>query len=345
MKPPRFLAPLALGLCAAALALVGCNRQTESVASAASQPAAPAKIKLGFLVKQPEEPWFQYEWKGAERAGAKHDFEVLKYGVQDSEKVMAAIDNLAVAGAQGFVICTPDVRMGPAIVARAKLKGLKLVTVDDQFVGPDGKFMTDVAYLGMSASKIGYSVGEALLAEAKRRGWPADRTAACIVTFEELDTARERTDGAIAALSAAGFPADRVFKAAQKTTDIPGSFDAASILLTRKPDVKYWLVAGMNDNAVLGAVRALEQRGFTADNAVGIGINGTDCISELRKPKATPFFGSMLVSAPFEGYRTAELLHDWVKNGTVPPAETRTPGILITRETFEEILRREGITE
>jgi L-arabinose transport system substrate-binding protein len=28
--------------------------------------AAPA-IKIGFLVKQPEEPWFQLEWKFADR--------------------------------------------------------------------------------------------------------------------------------------------------------------------------------------------------------------------------------------------------------------------------------------
>lgn len=344
MKLPRFSTALALGLAAGAVLFTGCGRKTESAATP-STPAASAKIKLGFLVKQPEEPWFQYEWKGAERAGKQHGFEVLKYGVQDSEKVMAAIDNLAVVGAQGFVICTPDVRMGPAIAARAKLKGLKVVTVDDQFVGADGKFMAEVPYLGMSASKIGFSQGEALLAEMKRRNWPVEQTGVCVITFEELDTARERTDGTIAAFKAAGFPAARIFKAAQKTTDIPGSFDAASILLTQKPDVKYWLVSGMNDNAVLGAVRALEQRGFTADNAAGIGINGTDCLDELRKTKPTPFYGSMLVSAPYEGFRTAELLYLWVKDGTVPPAETRTPGILITRETFDAILRKEGIIE
>jgi L-arabinose transport system substrate-binding protein len=327
-----------------ALALLGlasgCGPKTEIPAT-----TAPASLKLGFLVKQPEEPWFQFEWKGAEKAAAQHGFQLIKLGVTDGEKTLAAIDNLAVAGAQGFVICTPDVRLGPAIVARAKLKGLKVVTVDDQFVGADGKFMTAVPYLGMSASQIGRSQGDALLAEMKRRNWPAGETAACIITFEELDTARERTDGAIAALGNAGFSSTRIFNAPQKTTDIPGSFDAASILLTQHPEVKYWLVAGMNDNAVLGAVRALEQRGFNADNAIGIGINGTDCIDELRKPKPTPFFGSMLVSAPFEGFRTAEMLYQWAKDGTVPPAETRTPGILITRETFEQVLRREGIIE
>jgi L-arabinose transport system substrate-binding protein len=311
--------------------------------SAGGPAAGPPRIKLGFLVKQPEEPWFQFEWKGAGVAADKDGFDLLKFGVQDGEKVMAAIDNLAVSGAQGFVICTPDVRLGPQIVNRARQKGLKVITVDDQFVAPDGKIMSDVVYLGMSASKIGYSVGQALHAEMQNRGWAAADTGACVVTFEELDTAHDRTQGAIKALTEAGFPTDHIFKAPQKTTDVAGSFDAATILLTQHPEMRHWLVCALNDTGVLGAVRATEGRGFGADDVIGIGINGTDCVDELRKPKPTGFFGSMLVSAPGEGNRTAEMLYQWVANGTVPPAETRTPGIFITRRNFEQVLKGEGI--
>jgi L-arabinose transport system substrate-binding protein len=326
-------------------AFTGCSKKSDSAAQAdGAGVGGAAKVKIGFLVKQPEEPWFQYEWKGADKAAAKYGFELLKQGVQDGEKVMAAIDNLAVTGAQGFVICTPDVRLGPQIMNRAKQKGLKVVTVDDQFV-KDGKFMTEVPYVGMSASRIGTKQGETLAAEMKKRGWTWAETGVCAITFEELDTARERTDSSIAALKAAGAPADKIFKAAQKTTDIPGSFDAASVLLTQRPEIKRWLILGMNDTAVLGAVRALEQRGFTAETAVGVGINGTDCIDELRKAKPTPFFGSMLASAPEEGYLAAEMLYKWIKDGTQPPLDTRSEGMLITRENFEAVLKKEGIID
>jgi len=342
MNLPRLLG---IGLSCAALLLSACSKQAEpGAATTTAAPVAAAKVKIGYLVKQPEEPWFQFEEKGADKAAAQYGFEVIKQGVQDGEKVMAMIDNLAVAGAQGFVICTPDVRLGPAIMSRAKQRGLKVVIVDDQFVS-DGKFMTEVPYVGMSASRIGTKQGEALAAEMKKRGWPAAETAVCAITFEELDTARERTDSSIAALKAAGIPADRIFKAAQKTTDIPGSFDAANVLLTQHPDVKRWLILGMNDSAVLGAVRAVESRGFTADTAIGVGINGTDCIDELRKAKATPFFGSMLASAPGEGFAASEMLFKWIKDGTPPPLDTRSEGTLITRENFEGILKKEGIIE
>lgn len=339
MHPLRLLASL-LGCTLLTLGFTACSKSSESAPGAA--PAA-KKIKIGFLVKQPEEPWFQYEWKGADKAAAQHGFEVIKIGVPDGEKTLAAIDNLAANGAGGFVICTPDVRLGPAIAAKADAAGLKVIAVDDRFVGADGKFLEQVPYLGMSASKIGQMSGKALAEEMKRRGWNPAETAACIVTFEELDTARERTDGIIAALKESGFPADRIFKTAQKTTDIPGSFDAANSLLSQKPGIKNWLVAGMNDTAALGAVRATEGQNFAAANVIGVGINGTDCLDELRKPAATGFFGSIYASAPTEGFMTAEMVYLWVKDGKKPALDTRIDGRLITRENFQEVLKAEGV--
>jgi L-arabinose transport system substrate-binding protein len=322
-----------------ALGFTACSKSP-----APADPAAKAgKIKLGYLVKQPEEPWFQYEWKGADKAAAQHGFELIKIGVPDGEKTLAAIDSLAANGAQGFVICTPDVRLGPAIVAKAKAAGLKVITVDDRFVDADNQFLTAVPYLGMSAKKIGEMSGRTLAEEMKRRGWAASDTAACIITFEELDTARERTDGVIGALKEAGFPADRIFKAPQRTTDIPGSFDAANSLFAQKTGIKHWLIAGMNDSAVLGAVRASEGQNFNAANVIGVGINGTDCLDELRKPAPTGFYGSIYASAPTEGFLTSEMLYFWVKDGKEPPLDTRTDGKLITRENYETLLKAEGI--
>ena len=52
----------------------GCNKSPETAGSE-SKPATSSaggdRLKLGFIVKQPEEPWFQLEWKFAEEAGAR----------------------------------------------------------------------------------------------------------------------------------------------------------------------------------------------------------------------------------------------------------------------------------
>lgn len=333
---------LACAAFAAVAAFAGCSKPAADGAAPAAKPGA---IKIGFLVKQPEEPWFQLEWKFADQAARDLGFTLVKIGATDGEKALAAIDNLAAAGAQGLVICAPDTRLGPALVAKAKAAGLKLLAVDDQFLGPDGQPMKNVHYLGISARKIGESVGQTLAAEMKKRGWSPADTAVAAMTFDELATARERTDGAIAALVAAGFPADRIHKAPQRTADIPGSLEAANTLLTRHAGVKHWLVCGNNDNGVLGAVRALEGRGYAPESCVAVGINGTDCIVELEKEKPTSFFGSMLLSAKSHGYQTSEMMYRWIKDGIEPPLDTRTVGVLITRENFRQVLKEQGVRE
>jgi L-arabinose transport system substrate-binding protein len=312
---------------------------------AKDQPGAEkSKIKIGFLVKQPEEPWFQTEWKFAEQAAIDHGFELIKIGAVDGEKTLAAIDNLAANGAKGFVICTPDVRLGPAIKAKAHSYGMKLMAVDDQFVGADGAFMADVHYLGLSPRKIGELAGKKLYEEMQRRRWPLEGTAVCASTFEELDTAKQRTDGAMTALIAAGFPENKIFKAPNKTTDIPGSFDATNILLTQHPEIKRWLVIGMNDNAVLGAIRATEGRGLNADNVIGVGINGTDCHTEFEKTSPTGFWASILLSPKRHGYDTAAMVYRWVAENVEPPLATRIEdGILLTRKNFLQVLKENGI--
>ncbi len=305
---------------------------------------AAADVKIGFLVKQPEEPWFQVEWKFGAKAAEDLGFDIIQIGTPDGEKVLNAIDNITAAGAQGFVICTPDVRLGPGIMAKARANNLKVVTVDDRFIGADGNAMAEVPYIGMSATNFGRQMGEALMTELKTRNWDMSQVGAMITTFDELDTTRERTEGAIAQLKEMGFPEGQIYKAPiQQRMEIPTALDAANTLLTRYPDVKYWIVGGPNDNSVLGAVRALEGRGFTAETAIAVGINGTDCIDELAKATPTPFFGSILGLAGVEGYEACKMLYYWIKDGKEPPLDTRTAGRLITRANFRQVLKEEGM--
>ncbi len=308
--------------------------------------AQAGQVKIGFLVKQPEEPWFQLEWKFADQAAQELGFDVMKIGTPDGEKVLTAIDNLAASGAQGFVICTPDVLLGPAIVAKARANNLKVLAVDDRFVGPDGKDMEQIHYLGISARKIGNAVGETLMNQIKERGWDMSEVGFMVMTFDELPTIQDRTEGAIEKVVEMGFPAGQVYRAPlQQRIEVPTALDAANTLLTRHGNVKKWIIAGGNDSSVLGAVRALEGRGFTAETAIGVGINGTDCIPELEKANPTPFYGSFLLSAREHGYLTAKMMFEWIKDGKEPPLDTRTVGTLITRDTFRRILKEEGITD
>lgn len=309
-----------------------------------SHSAIADNLKLGFLVKQPEEPWFQTEWAFADKAGKDLGFEVIKIAVPDGEKTLNAIDSLAASGAKGFVICTPDPKLGSAINAKAKSYGLKVIAVDDQFVSPKGVPMEDVPLVMMAASKIGERQGQELYKEMNKRGWKVEETGVMAITSNELDTARRRTTGSMDALKAAGFPEKQIYQVPTKSNDIPGAFDAANSMLVQHPEVKNWLIVGMNDNTVLGGVRATEGQGFKADNVIGIGINGVDAINELSKSKMTGFYGSLLPSPDIHGYKSIQMLHDWVVNGAEPVKFTEvTDVVLITKDNYKEELAKKGL--
>lgn len=302
------------------------------------------KVKFGFIVKQAEEPWFIDEWKFADIAAKEKGFDVVKIGAEDGEKVMSAIDNLGSQGAQGMIICTPDVKLGPAIVAAADRNKLKLMTVDDRLVDAGGKAIEAVPHMGISALKIGEQVGQAIVDEVKARGWNTAETGVIRVTYDELPTAVDRVTGASDVILKSGFPEKNIFNAAQRKTNTEEAFNAANIVITKQPGIKHWIAYGLNDEAALGAVRALEGNGFKAADVVAVGIGGSDsALNEFKKADATGFFGTVIISPKRHGYETALNMYSWVKDGKEPDKLILTAGVLAKRDNVKSVRQSLGL--
>ncbi len=306
--------------------------------------SAAEPVKIGFLVKQAEEPWFQDEWRFAEQAAREKGFSLIKIGVPNGEKLMAAIDNLGAQKAQGFIVCAPDVKLGVAIERAAKRNNLKVFSVDDQLQNGSGKAITTIPHMGISAYEIGKQVGASLAAEIKARGWAMTDIGAMRIAFDQLPTARERTMGAVDALKAAGFPAANIIDAALVKSDTENAYNAANIVLTKQSGFKRWIIFGMNDESVLGAVRAAEGRKLAQDAVIAIGIGGSkSALNEFAKPKQTAFYGSVLISPKRHGYETSLFMYDWITANRQPPALTLTSGALMTRANQVELRAKFGL--
>lgn len=315
-----------------------------SVAFATLTSAMAADVKIGFVVKQPEEPWFQDEWKFADIAAKEKGFTLVKIAAQDGEKVQAALDNLGAQGAQGVIICTPDVKLGPGIVAKAAANDLKLMTVDDRLVGADGQPLEDVPHMGISATKIGEAVGQAISDEVKKRGWDWKDVGAVRVSYDQLPTAVDRVEGALSAMKAAGLPESNIFDAPQAKTDTEAALNASTVVLNKNPKIKYWVAVGLNDEAVLGAVRATESVGISSDNVIAVGIGGSDsAINEFKKPNPTGFYGTVIISPKRHGYETALNMYEWVANDKEPEKLILTTGELALRDNYEQVRKDLGI--
>src|SRR6266481_2609780 len=172
----------AAALAATGSLLAGCPRRESGV-------------RIGFILKQPEEQWFQSEWHFAGLAARDRGFELIRIGATDGERVLTAIDDLYAKYAQGFVICAPDPNLGTAIRQLAGAHGLKVLSVDDRLLGPDGRPLPSIPYVGISASAIGEMAGREAADEAKRRRWDLTQTGVLRLAYDSLDTSRERTTG------------------------------------------------------------------------------------------------------------------------------------------------------
>ncbi len=82
MSADKLLRPIGLTslLVAMALLMGACDKKPSPPVGGPTSPTA-QRVKIGFLVKQPDEPWFQMEWKFAREAEAKYGFELMEIGV------------------------------------------------------------------------------------------------------------------------------------------------------------------------------------------------------------------------------------------------------------------------
>ncbi|MEQ1935403.1 MAG: substrate-binding domain-containing protein, partial [Fimbriimonadaceae bacterium] len=279
-------------LIATSLSVAGCTGKDANGTGSTDTAGDKPKVKIGFLVKSATEPWFQTEWQFADEAAKKYGVELIKLEVKDATVVESAITNLGVQGAQGVIICTPDQKLGSSIVKWCAEKNLKLMTVDDRLVDAKEQPLADVPHLGISATNIGKMVGETLVAEMKKRNWKMGEVGAIAIAFDTLETTRQRVDGAISVLTAAGFPMAKIKRMPWgQTTDIPAAMNVANVALTQEPNTKKWIAFSSNDDGVLGVVRAAAARGYGAESVIGVGINGTTAKDDFVKAEPTGMFG------------------------------------------------------
>ena len=88
-------------------------------------------------------------------------------------------------------------------------------------------------------------------------------------------------------------------------------------------------------------MRALEQAGYTADDMIGVGVNGQIACEEFKKPEVTGFKGSIYVDSAIHGATAIRELHDHVTKGEPIPERTIIAGTLITKDDNENIVRQE----
>lgn len=292
-------------------------------------------VKIGYINKMGDHPWFVAEVAGAAEAAEEGGADFVSQDVQfNADLTITTLDTMIGDGVDGIAIVVPDRALGPVVAARAAEAGIPLIAVDDDIVDAEGN---PVPYVGLDAYAIGEKVGEELTKFYKDAGWSADSVGIISIEDRKADTCMQRNRGAEEALlaNAGDLDESQVIRAAYDNTMV-NSIDVVTTTLTANPQYEHWIFYSCNDDGVLGAARAMENSNYPAENGIGIGIDGSRACDAFGSGRASAFRGTMWLNSGNHGRDAVRLLLANIKDGTEIPMTTYSDPEFITLENFSE---------
>jgi L-arabinose transport system substrate-binding protein len=307
-----------------------CATATVLSASALADDA----IKMGYINKMGEHPWFVSEVGGAKSQASQLGVNLMTQDVQfNADLTLTTFDTMVGDGVKGIAIVVPDRALGPVVAEKAAKAGIKLIAVDDDIYTADKKM---VPYIGMNAEEIGKQVGTEEARLYKEMGWDKFNDVRIgSIEDQKADTCMRRNKGAEEAFFAAvpGFDKKNIIHIPYDNP-MESAIENVTATLTANPGVKHWIFYSCNDDGVLGGVRATENQGLPPEDVIGVGIDGSRSCGLFGEGKPSGFRGSMYIDSAKEGATAVQLLFDSVKSGKPLPETTYVSADLITLDTF-----------
>lgn len=289
-------------------------------------------VRIGYINKMGDHPWFVAEVAGAKAAAEEGGAEFISQDVQfNADLTITTLDTMIGDGVDGIAIVVPDRALGPIVAARAAEAGIPLVAVDDDIVDDNGN---PVPYVGLNAFAIGERVGEELAAFYKEAGWDASTVGIVSIEDRKADTCMQRNGGAEKALLAnSDLTEDQIVRAAYDNTMV-NAIDVMTTTLTANPQYDNWIFYACNDDGVLGAARAMENSGYPAESGIGIGIDGSRACDAFGNGRESAYKGTMWLNSANHGRDAVNLLLASIKDGTPLPEATYSDPDFITFANF-----------
>jgi L-arabinose transport system substrate-binding protein len=305
------------------------------LAVVASAPGARADdIKMGYINKMGEHPWFVSEVGGAKAEAQKLGVNLSTQDVHfDANLALTTFDTMVGDGVRAIAIVVPDKALGPVVAEKAEKAGIRLIAVDDDIYTSDKKM---VPYVGMNAEAIGRQVGAAIAKIYKDEGWEkANDVRIGSIEDAKADTCMRRNRGAEAAFLEAvpGFDKNNIVRIPYDN-HMESAVTAVTTTLTAHPEAKRWIFYSCNDDGVLGGVRATENQGLAPTDVIGVGIDGSRACDAFGAGKPTGFRGTMYIDSAKEGAQAIDLLVASVKNNTPLPVTTYVTADFVSPANF-----------
>jgi ABC-type sugar transport system substrate-binding protein len=285
-----------------------------------------SKIRVGFLVLDLTNPYWNSQAKGAMAKAKEYNMKLIVYdGQSDPAREIDALENWITQGIGGIIISAIDSKGCEAYVKRARQKGIPVVAAMHPLEGADARLCLDEYQFGFRAGlEAGKWIAEKLGGE----------TEFAILAADDLKHIVDRADGIRDGILKMAPQAKLV---ARQDAYVPDKGMAVTeAILQAHPDIK--VIQGINDSGVLGAYEAVRAAGKDSPDFY---IGGNDATGEaLEKIKDGGIYRCSVSIDPYgSGQREVEMLHNLL-NGIEFERKQFVSMTPVTIENVDEFLRR-----
>jgi len=296
------------------------------------------------IYKAGDQVWFIDEAAASQRAVEARGGTFIKIDANmDHEENMNAIETAIANNADGVLICIVDQQMSEAVVDRLREADIPVVAVDDALEDANGNKLAP--WVGIDAYRIGYATGEWMADYALATGMAEDpNVGLLLITIDTVSSVVPRTEGQIDAFTSRipNFPEDRIFRGDHDGATNTAN-DVANTIFLANPEITSWIVMAGNDEGAVGALRALEASPHLDElysAVMGLGAYLAEDEWDLMG-EGTAMVAAAWFSAEAVGTISANMLLDYILDGTPMTMEQAVPAIIVTPQDYREIMRGE----
>jgi ribose transport system substrate-binding protein len=256
------------------------------------------KTIVGYAVMRMVDEYWGNQIAGMKKSIADNKFPIelkIADNNNDGQTTLENVDALIAQGAKILIVSTPDPKVGPAIMEKAKAAGIPVVASD---VPIDGAY-----YLNHDDVTAGQLVGE-YAGKYFKDHFPGKKAKVATLTHLAVEQiVGLRSDGFAKGFKK--FVPDAVFPPRMDCQGLrEKGANVAADILTANPDVSIFFA--INDDMALGAASAIEERGLQGKVAVfGQGGIGEASFRALLDPES-PFKATTAYSPDVHGKTAIE---------------------------------------
>jgi ribose transport system substrate-binding protein len=302
-------------VCAVALSLVGCGKQTEQ--SNQKAPANPqTKLTIGVSLLTRTHPFYQELEAGLKEAAAANGYELLiTAGEFDVAKQKDQLQEFIVRKVNAIILAPCDSKSIGTSVKAANDAGIPVFTADIACLAEGVKVITHVASDNVAGGRLAaQAVAKAINGSGK----------VAIIDHPEVESVIQRVRGFEEEIAA--FPGIQIVAKLSGHGVKDQAFRTAEDILQAHPDIT--AIFGINDDSALGALAAIEKAGKSGK----VIVVGFDAVPEARAAiKAGKIYADVIQKPNEIGRNTIEAVKTYITGGAVSPV-TLIPCALFTQK-------------